>query len=184
MLKSIPTSKGGQMRTILWCGALAALLTGCTTKEQSKLLTDYEKRKQYHKTLMQTEKVQLYEGNLTKVALTATYLNRSQKAHTATEDEHFIIGLYVDDEEMADAPVFDFSLTLNGQAPKEIKPISYDDPKLKQLSFVSDWNRFYLVTFPHVNKKRFKLVFESDMYGKGTLDFAKRAKYTFTKKAF
>jgi len=172
------------MRTIVTGMILAALLTGCTNKEQTELLSKYEKNRHYHKQLLKTEKVQLYDGNLTKVALTATYLNDNTATdNNQSEDERFIVGLYVDDE-IEEMHAFDFNLTLNGEEPKQIMPVPYDDAQLKDISFVSDWSRFYLVRFPHVDAKRLKLVFESATYGKGELDFAKRAKYTFTKRAF
>jgi len=171
------------MRAILTSITLAALLSGCTNKGQTELLTHYEKNKHYHKELLKTEKVQLYENNLTKVALTATYLDSSYADQNSTNDERFIIGLYVDDE-IERNNAFDFNLTLNGMEPKSIVPLKHTDKRLKDISFVSDWSNYFLVTFPHVSAKRFKLVFESDTYGKGVLDFAKRAKYTFTKKAF
>jgi hypothetical protein len=77
-----------------------------------------------------------------------------------------------------------YSLTLNGSAPKSIQALDADDLLLKDISFVSEWNYFYLVTFPHVARKSFKLTFKSELYGKGELHFAKVAKYVLTKEAF
>ena len=171
------------MRIVLWSVILAALLAGCsTTNEERVLLQRYEKKKHYHKKLLKTEKVQLYEGDLTKVMLTATYLNTSPVKEDAREDERFVVGLYVDDETEA-SRAFDFNLTLNGREPKSITPLKQGDRHLKEISFVTEWNRFFLVTFPYVEEERFDLLFESEKYGKGRLNFAKKAKYTFTKKA-
>ncbi len=171
------------MRMIGWTVAAALLLGGCTGKEHDALLTHYEKNKYYHKQLIKTEKVQLYEGDLTKVALTATYLNTYTPDKNVTEDERFIIGLYID-EESSDVSGYEFNLTLNGQPPLRIVPLKEGDKRLKDISFVSDWAHFFLVDFPHQSAKRLTLVFESERYGKGTLHFAKQAKYVFTKKAF
>jgi hypothetical protein len=183
------------------------LFFGCASKERVKLMQTYEKDKQYHKCLIKTEKVQLYEGNLTKVTLTATYLNRNTRAkkgendsflnyvnpfeifedkkkHIPKEDERFIVGIYVDDEGMEENELYDFNLTLNNKPPKKITPLSHNDPRLKNISFIADWSQFFLVTFPHINSDWLTMIFESDQYGKGVLHFAKKAKYVYTKKAF
>jgi len=193
-------------RTLLGITAVV-LVGGCTSPERVKLLHTYEKEKTYHKRLMKTEKVQLYEGNLTKVTLTATYLNRNSRAkegekdsfvnymnpfeifedrekRTPKKDERFIVGIYVDDEGMENEPLYDFNLTLNKKEPKSIQPLSQNDPRLKNISFVAEWSQFFLVTFPHINADRLTMKFVSDQYGKGLLHFAKRAKYVYTKKAF
>ena len=185
MLKSSNESKeGAVMRTMTAALSLVLLLAGCATKEQTKLERSYEKEKNYHATLIKTEKAQLYRDGLTKVLLTATYLNEQNASKdTAEEDERFIVGLYVD-ESVDNTLLNDFNLTLDGTPPKEIVPLKEKDPRLKLVSFKAPWNRFFLVTFPYTPKKRFKLIFESDAYGRKELDFAKKAKYTFTHTAF
>ena len=59
-----------------------------------------------------------------------------------------------------------------------------DDEQLKDISFVSEWGSYYLVTFPHVSSRKLTLVLDSEEYGKGVLHFAKVAKYVLTKKSF
>ena len=59
-----------------------------------------------------------------------------------------------------------------------------NDIKLKGISFVSGWGTYYHLTFKHTKKTSFPLVFNSKLYGKKTLNFAKKAKYVFTKKGF
>ena len=195
------------MRTILLGMAAIALLTGCVSKEEQKLMNTFEKQKNYHKRLIKTEKVQLYEGDFTKVTLTATYLNRNSRAKEGEEDsfvnyinpfeifedkekrmpkedERFIVGIYIDDDAMDTDEAYDFNLTLNGKEPKSIKPLEENDPRLKDISFVSDWSQFFYVVFPHVKAERFNMTFNSDRYGKGVLNFAKKAKFVYTKKAF
>ncbi len=195
------------MRGTLLGMTAVVLLVGCTSPERVKLLHTYEKEKTYHKRLIKTEKVQLYEGNLTKVTLTATYLNRNSRAkegekdsfinymnpfeifedrekRTSKEDERFIVGIYVDDEGMEDEPLYDFNLTLNKKEPKHIQPLSHNDKRLKNISFVAEWSQFFLVTFPHIDSDRLTMEFVSEQYGNGVLHFAKKAKYVYTKKAF
>ena len=169
--------------TILILSAIA-FLAGCTSKEEKVLMKAYEKKKSYHQQLQKTEKTQLYDGNITKALLTATYLNEQNIDKEYKSDEVFIVGIYIEESEEESFDQTGYSLTLNGSAPKSIKILEADDPQLKHISFVSEWNYFYLVTFPHTPSKSFKLIFESELYGKGELHFAKVAKYVLTKEAF
>jgi len=157
------------------------LLSACTSKEEKALTKVYEKNKTYHQKLQKTEKIQLKDNGITKVVLTATYLYKPSKKKLNNKDEVFIIGIYAEDNEEQNFTQDGFSLTLEGKAAKEIKLLSKEDPHLKNISFVSDWSQFYLVHFPHTSKKSFKLIFKSDIYGKGTLSFAKVAKYVLHK---
>ena len=169
------------MHNIILTLSVMALLAGCTSKEEKALMEAYETKKSYHQQLQKTEKTQLYDGNSTKALLTATYLNEQNIDKEYKPDEVFIVGIYIEEES------FDqewYSLTLNGSAPKSIQELAADDPLLKNISFISEWNYFYLITFPHTSSKSFKLVFESELYGKGELHFAKVAKYVLTKEAF
>ncbi len=172
------------MRNIILTLSAMALLAGCTSKEEKALMQAYEKKKSYHQQLQKTEKTQLYDGLITKALLTATYLNEQNIDKDNKPDEVFVVGVYIEESEEESFDQEGYSLTLNGDAPKSIKKLEADDPLLKHISFVSEWNYFYLVTFSHVSNKSFKLIFKSDMYGKGELHFAKVAKYVLTKKAF
>lgn len=157
------------------------LLIGCTSKEEKALMASYTKNINYHKQLQKTEKIQLYENNVTKVMVAATYLYRPVPDRNDTRDEVFIIGIHLENDA---AEAFDYSLLLNGVEAKEVEALSRDDVRLKDISFISEWGEYYLVTFPHMKSKKITLVFESDSYGKGELYFAKVAKYVLTKQAF
>ncbi|WP_415408177.1 hypothetical protein ACLHDG_06400 [Sulfurovum sp. CS9] len=172
------------MRNIILTLSTMALLAGCTSKEEKALMQAYEKNKSYHQQLQKTEKTQLYDGNTTKALLTATYLNEQNVDKEHKPDEVFIVGIYIEEMEEESFDQEGYSLTLNGSVPKSIQELVADDPLLKHISFVSEWNYFYLITFPHTSKKSFKLIFESELYGKGELHFAKVAKYVLTKEAF
>jgi len=160
------------------------LLVGCSSKEQELLMQAYDKDKNYHMKLQKTEKIQLYDAQVTKAMLTATYLFEQTLDKNDTRDEVFVVGIYADDEEKISFNDSRYTLTLNKVTPKYIKLLKENDPMLKNISFVSEWSQFYLVTFPHTSSKSFKLVFESDIYGKGKLYFAKVAKYVFSKEIF
>ncbi|MCD6211731.1 MAG: hypothetical protein J7J02_02005 [Sulfurovum sp.] len=192
----------------------------CTSKEQQALIQTYEKEKNYHMQLQKTEKTQLYDSQVTKAMLTATYLFEQSVDKNDTRDEVFIVGIYIEEDEYDtfDEVSFeedDYTLLLRDtrtkkskskkdkdiksktkkdkakkdetkkdKSPKSVKKLKFDDPLLKDISFKSEWSKFYLVTFPHTKKKSFKLIFESDFYGKGELNFAKVSKFVLTKQAF
>ena len=166
--------------TILILGAIF-LFVGCTSKEENLLMQKYENNKSYHKQLQKTETTKLYDGELTKAILTATYLYNPENKR---ENEVFIVGIYLEEGEENLFNQEGYSLKLDGKAPKALKALKAGDVLLKHISFVSEWNHFYLVTFEHSLNKSLKLVFESEIYGQGELSFAKVSKYILTGKAF
>jgi len=162
------------------------LIVGCSSKEEQALMQNYESNKMYYKKLQKTEKTQLMQNGVTKVLLTATYLNNTYANqsifnHDKNATEDFIIGIYNEDKENQILVNHDFSLTLGGKDALNMKSIPKGSPLLKDIGFISEWSKFYLVHFPHMNKKKFKLIIDSEIYGKGTLEFAKVAKYVFEK---
>ena len=160
------------------------LLLGCTSKSEKNLMEAYNQKLSYHKQLQKTEKIQLNQDNETKVLLTATYLYTPNFETNDTRDEVFIVGLHLDDEASRNINSSEYSFTHNVQIPKEVTELPSDDALLKELSFVTNWANYYLVTFPHVSNKKITLTFESRSYGKGLLHFAKVAKYVLNKEVF
>lgn len=160
------------------------MLSACASKKEIDSMRVYTKNNTYYKQLIKTEKMQLYDKNVTKALLTATYVHIRSFDKKDTRNENFIIGLYLEDESKQSLDSKKYRLTLNAKVPHEVKELSLDDSRLKDLPFVTEWGRYYLVSFPHVESKSFSLVFESELYGKGELKFAKVAKYILTKEAF
>lgn len=173
------------MRNNFYICICTLLLLGCTTKEEKSLMKHYNKEIQYHKQLLKTEKIQLYDENITKVMLTATYLHKNNLKTKNNSNENFIVGIYADE---TTEPFFltnsEYTLRLNGHLPKKIKLLKKGDKLLKNISFVSEWSSFYFVEFPHIAKDSLTLKLNSPMYGKGSLHFAKVAKYTLHKKVY
>lgn len=155
-----------------------AVLLGCTSKDEIELMKAYKEKIDYHNALQKTEKIQLYENNVTKIMLTATYLYHPVEDKNDTRDELFVVGIHLDNDVSDDLP---YKLLLNGKEAKKIEALKRDDVRLKKLSFISAWGEYYLMTFPHIGTKKITLVFESKRYGKGELHFAKVAKYSLTK---
>ena len=147
-------------------------------------MQDYVTNAAYHKRLQKTEKIQLYEGNVTKAMLTATYLYTQTYEKHDTRDEVFIVGIHLEEEAAGKMKEGEYSLSLNGSKAKEAVKLDINDERLKENSFVIEWGSYYLVTFPHVESKDFTLAFKSAVYGEGTLHFAKVAKYVLSKQAF
>jgi hypothetical protein len=176
------------------------IISGCSSKEEENFLKVYEKNINYHVNLGKTEKVKLNDGNSTKALLTATYLFEKSADKDDTRNEKFIVGLYVDDEN-GSVDSLEYNLTLKGnfksgknskgvvkyknkrKAPLSVKHLTKNSPLLKDISFKSEWTKYYLYTFPHTKSKAFQLIFKSKNYGKGKLNFAKASKYVFTKQA-
>ena len=183
-MKSITKRERAVMRNILYSLTAIALIVGCSSKEEQSFLNIYEKNKVYHHELQKTEKIELSDGEYTKVLVTATYLFEPIPDQIDTRDEKFIVGIYIENEEEDTFSQGDYNLTLGGVLPKNIKVLKENDPRLKDISFLSEWSQFYLFTFPHTQRKSFNLLFQSELYGNGTLHFAKVAKYVLTKEAF
>jgi len=78
------------------------LLIGCSSKEEKALMKEYKNKKTYFKMLQKTEKILLSDNNTTKAVLTATYLRAPHEKLSNKKDETFIIGLYLEDEEIND----------------------------------------------------------------------------------
>ena len=139
----------------------------------------YDKNIKYNKNLQKTEKIQLYDGDSTVAMLTATYLYRPKM------DEEFVVGIHIEDDE-SDYNLTEggYILTLNGKKPKEVRVLESNSTKLKDISFVTDWGVYYLVSFPHTGSKKLNMIFESEVYGTRPLSFDKVSKYVFTKQTF
>jgi len=173
-------------KTVLAICTMSLLLAGCSSKEEKALLQICNKEKTYHKKMLHTEKAQLYDGNETKILLTATYLYTQTDVHQKEDkrDEVFIVGIYMEDETAEHFSSEDFNLTLNGETPKSVIILKRLDERLKDIPLVTEWGEYFEVVFPHTSSSKFDLVFTSETYGVKKLHFAKKAKYVFTKEAF
>jgi len=162
---------------------LLLLLSGCSSKTDDPLKERFEKNKTAYRYLQKTEKAQLYDQNVTKAFLTATYLYLpGKKLSEDKNDEAFIVGVYLEEDPLNRIGKA-YLLTLDGEKPKSIQPIAKDSLSLKEIPFVTEWNSYYLVTFPHTSCKNFTLAFESSRYGKREMPFSKAAKYVESPKA-
>jgi hypothetical protein len=168
-----------------------ALLVGCSSKEEKALLKSYTQKIDYHKHLQQTEKAELFDGDTSIAILTATYMYSPSFEKNDTREEVFVVGVQFENPEES-TMVFNknktinangYILTLNGKTANKVVRLSENDKRLEGLSFITDWGEYYEVTYPHAGK-RFSLVFKNERYGQSQLNFAKVAKFVYTKKGF
>jgi len=169
-----------------------ALLVGCSSKEERVLLASFQKTDAYHKHLQRTEKAELFDGNTSVAFITATHLYTANNDKNDTRDEVFIIGVQFEDNDNARMTLDknetltndnDYILTLNKNHAIKVIPLSHDDIRLKEFSFVTSWGKYYELTYPHA-KVRFSLVFSNARYGDKALIFSKIPKFVYTKKGF
>lgn len=164
------------MRIFIGLITLLLLFTACSSKSEDPFKDRFEQNKSAYKHLQKTEKAQLYDHNVTKAFLTATYLFTSSDMNKEKKDEQFIVGVYLE-EDRSNQLGKTYHLTLEGTKPKMIQPLTTNSPYLEGIPFVTEWSSYYLVTFPHISSISFALTFESSDYGKKEMTFSKTAKY-------
>jgi uncharacterized membrane protein YobD (UPF0266 family) len=158
-------------------------LTACNIKEDSNIAQLFKKDDIYHISLLNTQKAQLIASLETKALLTATYLNPVY-AHANCKNcrisikngEYFFIGIYINNSKTHHFNNKGYALTLDGVAPIEIKKLDKDDPLKYEMPMVDNWSTYYMVKFPRSNMSKFNLIFESDRFGKDTLEFEQAKK--------
>lgn len=159
------------------------LLAGCGSNNHLALQEKIDKEKVYCKNLQKSEKVQFYDDNVSKALFTATYLFRQTGDSDDGRDEQFVIGMFTDEEDVQGFGE-EYSVSLEGTAPKSIAVLDEKSEYLKEIPVATEWSMYYLVTFPHISKKSFTLTFSSKQYGQQKMHFAKVAKYVISKKVF
>jgi len=159
------------------------IITGCSIKDNSNISQLFKKDDIYHISLINTQKAQLIASLETKALLTATYLNpvyahANCKNYKMSIDngEYFFIGVYINNSKTHNFNNKGYALTLDGVKPIDIKKLDKDDPLRYEMPMVDNWSTYYKVKFPRSNMKKFHLIFESDRFGKDTLEFEQAEK--------
>ena len=171
------------MNKVLYVIPVLFLLSGCTSKNEKNLIHDFKKEQQYHKQLLKTEKLEIKNSEGVRVLLTATYANRSSNK----KNESFIVGVYAEDgigdENTTTSYGRDFTLSLNGKKPIKAIQLERNNPKVKNISFISEWTSVYELQFPYMTSKKMVLKFNSGVYGNGSLIFYKIPRYRLMRKS-
>lgn len=178
----------------LFFGLIAVMLfVGCASKEEESLLKSYSEKQQYHKYLQQTEKTELYDENNLSIGIAiATHMYTPTSEKNDTRDEVFILGVSFENPE--DYTIdFDtnstkyssnkYVLTLDNNSSKSVQKLSQNDPRLKDISFVTQWGTYYEVHFAHTGS-RFALLLSHETNRNATFSFSKVPKFVYTKKGF
>ncbi|WP_201334217.1 MULTISPECIES: hypothetical protein [unclassified Nitratiruptor] len=109
-----------------------------------------------------------------KALFIATYLNPLEKKG---DGEYFFIRTFIDNdfEDAAKAGLHHpgVQITLNGEAPVQIRELKNEDILVKQMPFTQQWYRYYLVRFPKQKQSQLKLTIAFDGYGEKVLLFSK-----------
>ena len=88
------------IKMVITSGVVALFLVACSSKESQSLSKAYAQKQNYYKYLQKTEKLQLQENNITKILITATYMNKPTIDNDDKSDEVFLVGLYSEDKEI------------------------------------------------------------------------------------
>ena len=180
------------LKLVLGLGVVA-LIVGCSSKEEQNLMKNFRANMSYHKQLQQTEKAELRDVNGSIIALlTATYLYTPTASKNDTRDEKLIIGVEFEEpdtdsiwfKKIEDNSTHLYSLRLEGKDALHAKKLSPSSKKLKDIPFVTQWGKYFEVTYPHTNKKRLSLEFKNKEEKSVQLHFSKVARFVYSKKAF
>jgi len=120
----------------------------------------------------------IIESFETKVILSTIYLNDTlPQKYGNDQNDSFFVALYLQDDirlfYKANLSAPDANLTLNGAGPIAIRELKEDDQLRSLMPIKNDWNRYYLITYPHQKSRLLKLTFEIDPYGKAELMYRK-----------
>ena len=149
---------------------LSIILVGCSSDSVDKLWQTHKQESNYRAKLLKTQKAILQINDI-KTYIIATYIG-SSKNH-----ERFIISLYTNGDTSIRFGK-DYHISVSSKKPISIKKLTNDDKLLKEISFKTEWRKYYLVDFPFVDKDKLYMIFTDKKGSEVKLYFAKKAKYT------
>lgn len=129
-------------------------LTGCASHQTLKA---FKKDDLFEKSVLLTHKSDIINSLETKAILHATYLNPIDKSFSNNKFEHFIVGIYIVDDEKNENNSFlnnpNYKLTMNGQMPHSIKALSKDHKMYGKIPLYNNWAKYYEVDFEKTAKE-------------------------------
>ena len=150
-------------------------LIGCSSKVEKDFMKEWNSNLASYQNLQKTQKLQFYEENLTKMMMSVTYLESINEEKN--NNEKFIINILTEEETPFDGLNLKYYFSLNGKKAIRSKKIDKEEIILKNISFLTPWGSYYLIEFQGTTSKKLLLSFNAKRYGKGTMYFAKVAKY-------
>ena len=150
------------------------IFIGCSSVSVDKLWQTHKQQADYRAKLLKTQQAILDMDYDNKIYIIATYINQFNK--TKDNKERFIISLYDDSDSLQLQK--DYFVQLSSLFPINIKRLNQNDKLLNNISFKTEWKKYYLVEFPVVDRDKLYLTFTNKNNVQVKLYFAKRAKYT------
>lgn len=129
---------------------IGAFLVGCTTSPTVK--TSFEEIAKFY-----FKKAVLVKDLETRVILKSIYLNPIENCantikNCSNSSETFLMAIYIENDFQTpnESGLFNpfLTLTLNGQKAVKTKLLTKENPLIKQAPFFTQWDKYYLVSFP------------------------------------
>ncbi len=165
------------MHTLFFAIIFSLLLGGCASKEEEKLMSDFNQKTPKFQLIQQTQKATIIQDDKVVGLISALYLHSKNNTTTSKQYEKFIVGIYSDDDI---AP----KILLNGKEAINIAKLANDDPRLEGLPLKTKWNRYYMASFLEDNSNQLILKISLGYLGDKELIFPKTANCVNTQKAF
>lgn len=155
--------------------ALLLTLSGCS---HSGAFDIFKVDKEYERAIDNLRTSTIVQSFETKAIISAIYLNNALPEKYGSEKyESFFISLYLQEDirlfYKANLSAPEGNLTLNGDSLSFIKELEKDDRLRTLMPLKNEWNRYYLIKFPHKDAQDLDLTFESYPYGKAVLKYQK-----------
>ncbi len=155
--------------------ALLLTFSGCSRSTAFDVFKLDEAHERAISNLQTSTIVQSFE---TKAIISTIYLNDTLPGkYASSEKESFFVSLYLQDDirlfYKADIKAPEVALTLNEMNYLSAKELEKDDQLRTLMPIKNEWNRYYLITYPHQGDGPMKLIFEIDPYGMAELTYQK-----------
>ncbi len=163
------------MRKIAYVVAAAALvLGGCAAKKSVEAPSVLKPDRRYLEALRHTQRGDISVSLENKAQIIATYLNPLDERRYK-DAEAFFVRIYIDNdfEDENRSGLFNpyYRLTLNGDEPKKIQKIEYDEAAAMDMPFVKKWYKLYIVEFNASQKRNLDLKLTHPEFGSAVLRF-------------
>ncbi|RLA72127.1 MAG: hypothetical protein DRG78_24265 [Epsilonproteobacteria bacterium] len=150
------------------------LFSGC----QNAMSVFKDTDSKYEIGLQHTKVKPIVYKNETKAIINATYLNSVDKSKWNNNDENFLIGIYISEDNEIENTKFiknsRYKLSLNKKKYSNMKRISNDDKLYKHIPLKNPWARYYIISFKKDKEKKIlNLEYINPIFGKVEMPFEK-----------
>lgn len=161
------------MKLSIFTLLIAALfMSGCSQKSGF-----FSRDQRYKSALAHSQKGEIYNSLEMKASIVATYLNETLVSCDRDNAEVFLVAIYIDedtsDESKQSLMNQSYLLTLNGNAPMDIRALDYHDDLIQVAPFRNRWSDYYIVKFEKLKAQKLEMKYAHKSYGKVILSFEK-----------